>query len=161
MKILIDGDSCNAIKLIEKVAKVNLVPCHIYTDIGHEIHSDYSEVHIVDKGRDSADFAIVNACQPGDIVITNDGGLASMAKAKQALIMSPFGFQFTDKVISTMLQRRYMHARVSRTSKHNRNHKAIGYNNNIKREHTGELLQRLINESAKKFNSSKKPNKKG
>ena len=82
MKILIDGDSCNTIGKIVKQAKKDHTEVHIYCDTKHFINSNYAQVHIVDSAPDAADFAIANATGPDDIVMTNDGGLAAMVKAR-------------------------------------------------------------------------------
>ena len=72
------------------------------------LYSDYSSIHIVDKGRDSADFGILKACSAGDIVVTSDGGLAAMALAKNCAVISPSGIEYTNDNISLFLNRRYM-----------------------------------------------------
>ena len=77
MKILVDGDSCNVIPTIEKLAKNKKIECHIFFDTNRIIESDYSILHVIDKGVDSVDFAILNNCEYGDIVVTKDGGLAA------------------------------------------------------------------------------------
>ncbi|MCR5330205.1 MAG: DUF188 domain-containing protein [Lachnospiraceae bacterium] len=67
----------------------------IYCDTTHDIHSDYSEVHIIDKGADMTDFRILSDCETGDIVITNDGGLASMVLSKRGRAINTYGRPYT------------------------------------------------------------------
>lgn len=154
MKILVDGDSCPVLAVIEKAAKANLVPCHVYADMLRDMESEYSEIHFVESSRDSADFAIANAAAPGDIVVTNDAGLASMAMARGAFAMSPFGYQYTNRNIGSMLQRRYMHARVARSEKHaGKAHRAVASKQDVKREDVSRLVQRLVDESARRHHA--------
>ena len=87
--IYIDADSSGNVKQIESVAKEFGIPVILYCNGDHIIDSDYSEVRYVEKGRDIADFAIINHCKSGDIVITKDYGLATMALAKDAKCLTP------------------------------------------------------------------------
>lgn len=108
MKILIDGDSCCVISSTEKIAKQYDIPCHIYCDTKHMLDSSYSEIHIVDSGKDSADFAIINKCDREDIVITNDSGLAAMVLAKNGFALNSNGTEYTKKNILSFLNKRYV-----------------------------------------------------
>ena len=108
MKILIDGDSCPVIQKTESLARQHKIKTHIYCDTSHDIRSDYSEVHIVDKGADVADFRILSDCEAGDIVITNDGGLASMVLSKRGKAINTYGRPYTDDMIMTVLTARHL-----------------------------------------------------
>ena len=108
MKILIDGDSCPVIKKAESVARAHNIKTHIYCDTTHDIRSDYSEVHIVDKGTDVTDFFILSDCEPGDIVITNDGALASMVLSQCGKAINTYGRPYTDEMIMTVLTARHI-----------------------------------------------------
>ena len=48
-----------------------------------------------DKGADSVDFALVNRVRPGDIVVTQDYGLASMCLARRARVLNQNGLEDT------------------------------------------------------------------
>ncbi len=108
MKILIDGDSCPVIQKTESIARQHKIRTHIYCDTTHDIRSDYSEVHIVDKGADVTDFRILSDCEPGDIVITNDGALASMVLSKRGKAINTYGRPYTDEMIMTVLTARHI-----------------------------------------------------
>lgn len=116
MKILIDGDSCSKIVLTEKIAKQKHIPCHIYCDASRDIYSNYSEVHTVDIGFNSADMAIINRCKKGDIVVTNDTGLAAMILVKSAYAINNRGIEFTNDNITQLLMRRHICTSSKRTS---------------------------------------------
>lgn len=77
MEIFIDGDGCPVIEETERAAALYGLKVIIFCDTSHLIHSETSRVMVVDKGRDAADWAIISAAHPGDVVITQDYGLAS------------------------------------------------------------------------------------
>lgn len=108
MKILIDGDACSKINTIEQIARRKGIPCHIYCDASRFIDSDYSEVHIVDVGTNSADMAIIRYCGKKDIVITNDTGLAAMALTQGSAVLNNSGMEYTDSNILAMLTNRHI-----------------------------------------------------
>lgn len=114
-KIYIDGDACQVINKTEDLAKKYRVKCHIYCDTTRTIESDYSEIHTVDCGPDSVDFAILNACSKGDIIITADGGLASLALSRGCHVINPYGIELTNENVTALLASRYMRSRVCRS----------------------------------------------
>lgn len=83
--ILIDADGCPVVELTIKLAKKYGIQCLIVHDTSHEFSSDYAQVMVVDKGADSVDYRIVNRVNPGDIVITQDYGLAAMCLSRKAI----------------------------------------------------------------------------
>lgn len=117
IKILIDGDSCNRIKTIEKMVRNKKIPVLIFCDWTRNIVSDYAEIHIVEKGKDSVDFSLLKYVEAGDIVVTQDTGLASIVLAKKAYAIHNNGIQFTDENINYFLNRRYIRMKVTRDSK--------------------------------------------
>lgn len=119
IKILIDGDSCRVLRKVEHIAKSKNIDCHIYCDTNRIIDSDYSQLHIVDKGRDMADFAIANNCCPNDIVITNDSGLASLVLSRQGFALSSYGVEYTKENILSFLTTRHIRSyEQARTKRH-------------------------------------------
>ena len=68
MRIIIDGDACPGISIIERIAKKYSLQVILYCDINHFIRSDYSDVRIVDSGFQSADMYIMNETKENDIV---------------------------------------------------------------------------------------------
>ena len=81
--ILIDADGCPVVDLTVRIGRVHGVPVRILCDTAHRIEREGAETLVFDKGADSVDFALVNRVQPGDIVITQDYGLASMCLARR------------------------------------------------------------------------------
>ena len=83
MNILIDADGCPVVDLTLQIAKQFGVPVIILCDTAHQIEREGAQTLVFDKGADSVDFALVNRVKPGDIVVTQDYGLASMCLAKR------------------------------------------------------------------------------
>lgn len=117
MKILIDGDGCPVIKIAEEIAKKYLIKTVLICDTSHIISSDYSEVFIVDKGTDSADFYLINKCQKGDIVITQDYGVAAMALSKGCYGINQNGRWYTNDNIDKLLMTRHIAKKVRNSNK--------------------------------------------
>jgi uncharacterized protein len=84
LKILVDADACPVKKLIVEAAKRHGIPVTMLIDTSHVLDDGYSKVITVDKGRDSADIRLVNLIEPGDLVVTQDFGVAAMSLSRGA-----------------------------------------------------------------------------
>lgn len=82
MKILVDADGCPVVDIAVGLAKKYARPCLLLCDTAHEFHREGPETLIFDKGADSVDYALANRIAPGDLVVTQDYGLASICLAK-------------------------------------------------------------------------------
>lgn len=112
MTILIDGDACPSIKLIEDTAIKYNIPIIIITDTSHVISSDYSKIIIVDKSNQSTDIRLINETCKNDIVITQDYGVAVMVLAKKAYCITPKGLIFTDENIDSLILNRHINQKL-------------------------------------------------
>ena len=83
-------------------------------DAAHARHGFWVEVLDVTVGADSADFAIVECLEPGDAVVTQDIGLASMALGRDAAAISVRGHVFRRETIDVELLVRHEEKRVRR-----------------------------------------------
>ena len=83
MNILIDADGCPVVDLTLPVAKQFGIPVIILCDTSHQIEREGAQTLVFDKGADSVDFALVNRVKPGDVVVTQDYGLANGVPMKQ------------------------------------------------------------------------------
>ena len=107
MKVLIDADACPVTGIAVNLCKKFSVPCILLCDTAHAIYKDGAETLIFDKGADSVDFALVNRTAPGDLVITQDYGLASMCLARNVSVLHQDGWQYTDYNIGALLHQRH------------------------------------------------------
>ena len=78
MKIYVDADACPVVAIVEQIAKEYEIPVTLLCDTNHVLYSDYSEVVTVGAGADAVDFKLVCLCHKGDIVVTQDYGVAAM-----------------------------------------------------------------------------------
>ena len=107
MKILVDADACPVVDIVVALTIRQNIPCILICDTAHRIQRDGAQTVTIDKGADSADFALVNRTDPGDIVITQDYGLASMCLAKGAQILHQDGWAYTPYNIDALLLQRH------------------------------------------------------
>lgn len=103
MKLLIDADGCPVVNIAVGLCKKYRVPCLLLCDTAHDFYRDGAQTMIFDKGADSVDYALVNQVNPGDIVITQDYGLASMCLARNARILHQDGWEYTKDNIDALL----------------------------------------------------------
>ena len=107
MKVLIDADGCPVTDLAIRLCQKYRIPCLLLCDTAHEFHREGATTLVFDKGADSVDFALVNRVTAGDIVITQDYGLASMCLAKTARVIHQDGWEYTEYNISGLMEQRH------------------------------------------------------
>lgn len=114
MKILVDADACPVKELIVSAARKRKIPVLMLMDTSHERDDGYSTVIIVDKGRDSADIRLVNLTEPGDLVVTQDYGVAAMALARGALAVNQNGIVYGAENMDRLLFERALGQKIRR-----------------------------------------------
>lgn len=118
MKILVDADACPVKHIIEKVAKKLAIPVLMVIDTSHILESDYSEILQVSKAPDAVDIALINRTQSGDIVVTQDYGVATMALGKRAFAINQNGRYYTEDNIDLLMFERHLSKKQRRAGKH-------------------------------------------
>ena len=121
MHIYVDADACPVVGIVEKIAKENEIPCTLLCDTNHILRSEYAEVKIIGAGADAVDYALINLCHKGDIVVSQDYGVAAMALGKGAYAIHQSGKWYTNENIDQMLMERHM-AKKARMSKRQKTH---------------------------------------
>lgn len=117
MKILIDADGCPVTDITVKEGVKRGIKVKIFSDTAHEFRREDAECITVDKGADSADFVIANNADAGDVVVTQDYGLASMCLAKGAYVIRQDGILYTSDNIDFLLADRYEAKKALRSGK--------------------------------------------
>ena len=107
MKLLIDADGCPVVDIALGLCREFHTPCILLCDTAHELYREGIQTLVFDKGADSVDFALVNRVCPGDIVITQDYGLASMCLARKAYVLHQDGWAYTLDNIDGLLAQRH------------------------------------------------------
>ena len=107
MQVLIDADACPVVDIAVRLCKQYNIPCLLLCDTAHIMHREGADTLIFDKGADSVDFALVNRAKSGDIVITQDYGLASMCLGKRVRVVHQDGWEYTEYNISGLMEQRH------------------------------------------------------
>ena len=118
MTIYIDADACPVTRIAERIAERYGIPVTLLCDTNHILTSDYSTVKPIGAGADAVDIALINLCQRGDIVITQDYGVAALALGKGARAIHQSGRWYTDDNIDTLLMERHLAKKARRSGKH-------------------------------------------
>jgi len=113
-KILIDADGCPVVDIAARTARQHNIECLILCDTAHEFRKEGATTITVSKGADSVDFALVNLLQKGDVVITQDFGLAAMCLARGALPLNQDGMIYSDNNIDGLLHQRHAAQKIRR-----------------------------------------------
>ena len=119
MQIFVDADACPVVAIIEKIAKDNSVPVMLLCDTNHVLSSTYSKVVVVGAGADAVDYKLISICHKGDIVVSQDYGVAAMALGKGAYAIHQSGKWYTDDNIDQMLMERHLSKKARRSSHKN------------------------------------------
>ena len=96
MQIFVDADACPVVGIVEKVAKEHSISVTLLCDTNHVLSSDYSEVIVVGAGADAVDYKLISICHRGDIVVSQDYGVAAMALGKGSQGPVDLGFEPTE-----------------------------------------------------------------
>ncbi len=117
LKIIVDADACPVKKSIEKIAEINNLEVIMVSNYHHQITSNYATVIIADDQSQAADMIIANLTKPGDIVVTQDYGLAAIILGKNAFAIHPQGNRFSDDNIEGLLMKRYLNQKARQARK--------------------------------------------
>ena len=119
MQIYIDADACPVVGIVEKIAEKYKIPVTLLCDTNHVLSSDHSEEIVVGAGADAVDYKLISICHKGDIVVTQDYGVAAMALGKGAYAIHQSGKWYTDDNIDQMLLERHLNKKARRSSHKN------------------------------------------
>ena len=97
MQIFVDADACPVVRIIEEIAEKYNVSVTLLCDTNHTLHSNYS----------------------GDLVVSQDYGVAAMALGKGAYAIHQSGKWYTNENIDQMLMERHLAKKARRSKKKN------------------------------------------
>ena len=118
MTVYIDADACPVTRIAESIARKYRIPVMLLCDTNHVIISDYSTVRTIGAGPDAVDLALINLCRKGDVVITQDYGVAALALGKGARAIHQSGKWYTDDNIDALLMERHLAKKARSSGKH-------------------------------------------
>ena len=101
MQIFVDADACPVVGIVENVAEKYNIPVTLLCDTKHVLTSEYK---------------LISICHRGDIVVSQDYGVAAMALGKGAYAIHQSGKWYTDDNIDQMLMERHLNKKARRSS---------------------------------------------
>lgn len=116
MQIFVDADACPVVDIVESIAEKYNISTTLLCDTNHVIYSDYSEVIVVGAGADAVDYKLISVCHKGDVVVSQDYGVAAMALGKGAYAIHQSGKWYTNENIDQMLMERHLNKKARRGS---------------------------------------------
>ncbi len=109
MKIFVDADACPVKEAIMDItARMRLEVVFVVSTASYFDRGWRVEKILVDSFPQAVDIAIINRVETGDVVVTQDYGLASLILGKGGQAISPRGYVFHDKNIDRLLQQRHV-----------------------------------------------------
>lgn len=114
-RIIIDGDACprGAMSISYELSQEFRWEMIVVASFRHDLNGDYHRI-MVDDEPQASDMAIINNCQAGDIIITQDWGLAAIVMAKKAWALSPKGTIYKRERMDFLLEERDIKAKARR-----------------------------------------------
>ena len=148
--VFVDADACPVTRDAIELARKHGLPVILVADTNTSF-ARYSgragvETVTVSTGPDSADFAIVERLSAGDIVVTQDIGLAAMVLGRGAAALSPRGRVFYLSTIDAELAVRHAQAKLRRAGGRHGGPSAFGDED---REHFRDRFEMLIRDAQK------------
>lgn len=128
MNIYIDADACPVKDIVIEESQFQQLPVTLVTSLPHysqKILPKNVKTVYVDTGADAADYRIMQLAKKGDLIITQDYGLASLALGKGCIVLHHKGFRYTHDNIDTLLQQRYFSAMERKGGKRTKGPKAF------------------------------------
>ncbi len=118
MRLLIDGDACPDKDEIKKMAQDYNIEMIVYIDYAHVVEDEYYRVVECEIGKDSVDMRMIKDARSGDLVITQDYGLASLLLCKNVKVLHVSGKEIHNGNIEELLMSRYLSAQQRKKDKH-------------------------------------------
>lgn len=113
-RLLIDADACPVVEIALRAARERGVEVLLVCDDAHEMRREGARTVTVARGADSADLRLVNLLRPGDLVVTQDYGLAALCLARAARVLDQNGRIYDEGNIDALLSMRHLAARARR-----------------------------------------------
>lgn len=148
MRVIIDGDACPVKEIIYTICGQRQVPVTLVTSYDHSSSRVPKNVEIVyvDRGQDAADFKIISLLREGDILVTQDYGLASLALPKKARVLHHSGKEYTQTTIDMLLESRHVSAKMRQSGQRTKAPKKFS---EASRQNFATKLEKILDEVEK------------
>ena len=117
MRILVDADACPVNKIVEQIAKSYGIPLIFLCDENHILKSHYGDIVTVPSGADAVYFKILEVGRKGDLVVTQDYGVAAMVLGKGMFAIHQSGREYTEYNIDSLLMERHVSKKARKSGK--------------------------------------------
>ena len=148
--LFIDADACPVTREAISAARALGVPVVLVANGTQNLerHTKRSGVEavLVSSGADAADFAVIERLQPGDVVVTQDIGLAAMVLGRGAAAVSPRGHVFHLATIDAELLVRHEEKKLRRAGGRHGGPRPF---TDEDREHFSEVIERMLREAVR------------
>ncbi|MBU2703590.1 uncharacterized protein YaiI (UPF0178 family) [Sporomusaceae bacterium BoRhaA] len=141
MKLIIDADACPREVLAYCVALCETEGIDLITIASFNHHVQSPHHIVVGNASQEADIKIVNLTESGNIVVTQDWGLAAMVLGKGAFALSPSGREYRQETMDFLLEEREMKAKFRRAGHHTKGPKKRQKQDNVQFK---ESLEQMI-----------------
>jgi len=132
VRVLVDADACPVRTEITRAAERHGLEALFFANSSQTSAEDSRpprrasrQTERVGDGPDAADFAIATRCREGDIVVTDDIGLASLAASKGARAISSRGRIFSPDLLPALLEERHRARKARRAGRRTRGPRAL------------------------------------
>ncbi len=125
-RVLVDADACPVRREIARAAERCGIEALFFANSSQEAagSSNLRAVRVDDR-PDAADFAIATQCRAGDLVVTDDIGLAALVTGKGASAISSRGRFFRPEVLPLLLAERHRSRKARRAGGRTRGPRAL------------------------------------
>ncbi|MGI6442536.1 MAG: YaiI/YqxD family protein [Synergistaceae bacterium] len=146
MKIIIDADSCPKNSLLYTIQSGKREGIHVVTVASYN-HNIESDRHItVGDSSQEADIKVMNLTEAGDLVITQDWGLAAMILSKNAYALNPIGIEYLQEKIDFMLEERAIKAKYRKSGGRTKGPKKRDSDDDLRfKNRLDEIIFRMLN----------------
>lgn len=128
LRVYVDADASPVKEIVLEETEKRGVPVTFVSSFSHYSFEElppHAERVYVDSGADSADFRIVQLVKKGDVVVTQDYGLASLALNKGCVVLHHKGQRYTHENIDRLLASRYHSAMARKSGQRTKGPKAM------------------------------------
>lgn len=114
MKIIVDADACprGALAICLELSHARGIPAYTIASFNHAVQSP-NHIVVGDNSQE-VDLKVMNLATKGDVVVTQDIGLAAIVLGKGAKALSPVGREFTSADMPFLLEEREAKAKLRR-----------------------------------------------
>lgn len=128
MKVIIDADACPVKDIVIKETKDENIEVVLVSSLSHfsskELDSHVRTIY-VDACPDAADYKIVQLAEAGDVIVTQDYGLASLLLPKGCTVLHHTGFEYNKMNMDYLLETRHMSSVIRRGGGRTKGPKAL------------------------------------